>query len=315
MASTSSLPSADLAVEPDLQPIYPTPAQISHLLSPNVGLSPLQREELVSHCLTRACVFGDFSLLSYLLSDSQAQVYLDLGRQDDDGLGLVSVTILGFGSESDRDVEREECVRLLISEGADVNLPDYGMSSGHFHQKHWLHESSTSAGWISLHHAALVAPPTLVSHLLTHGCSPFTATRRQLTALDIVTASTTLPGREDVALLLEEAMREQGWTGGRMEESRRSAEKRLHRLGKRKDMQSDVGRILGIDPRWWGDVDSSDLSDNEEDEGLGDATLLVSDNERQLAQFEQTSPFRVLHQIIPRCSYTPSTHFQKSSKP
>ena len=29
-------------------------------------------------------------------------------------------------------VEREECVRLLISEGADVNLPDYGMSIGLF---------------------------------------------------------------------------------------------------------------------------------------------------------------------------------------
>ena len=126
MASSSSLASADLAVEPDLQPIYPTPAQLSHLLSPNVGLSPAQKEELVSHCLTRACVFGDFALLSYLLSDPQSQVYLDLGRQDEDGLGLVSVTILGFGSESDRDVEREEVVRLLISEGADVNLPDYG---------------------------------------------------------------------------------------------------------------------------------------------------------------------------------------------
>ncbi len=127
-----------------------------------------------------------------------------------------------------------------------------------------------------MHHAALVAPPTLVSHLLTHGCSPFIVTRRQLTALDIVTASSTLPGREDVALLLEEAMREQGWTGGRMEESRRSTEKKLHRIGKRKDVQNDIGRILGIDPRWWGEIDSTELSDDEEDESLEDNALFVS---------------------------------------
>ena len=102
------------------------------MLSPSVGLSPTQKQELVSHCLIRACIFGDFALLSFLLIDPQAQVFIDLGKQDEDGLGLISITILGFGSDSDRDVEREECVRLLISEGADVNLPDYGMSIGLF---------------------------------------------------------------------------------------------------------------------------------------------------------------------------------------
>lgn len=115
-------------VEPDLQPLYPTPSQLAHLLSPNVGLSPSQKAELVSHCLTRACVFGDFTLLSYLICDPHAQPYIDLSKQDEDGLGLISVTILGFGSEGERDVEREECVRLLISEGADVNLADHGLS-------------------------------------------------------------------------------------------------------------------------------------------------------------------------------------------
>lgn len=127
MESSSSLQPIDLTVEPDLQPLYPTTAQIAQLLSPNVGLSPTQKRELVSHCLTRACIFGDFALLSFLLLDPQAQAFLDLSKQDDDGLGLISTTILGFGSDSERDVEREECVRLLISEGADVNLPDYGM--------------------------------------------------------------------------------------------------------------------------------------------------------------------------------------------
>ena len=81
--------------------------------------------------------------------------------------------------------------------------------------------TSTSAGWTPLHYASLLSPPTLVSYLLTHGSAPLTVTRRQLTALDIVTAHSTVPGREDVALLLEEAMREAGWKGGRMEEQRR----------------------------------------------------------------------------------------------
>lgn len=127
MASPStSMPQINITVEPDLQPIYPTPAQLAHLLSPNVGLSPSQKADLVSHCLTRTCVFGDFSLLSYILSEPQAQPYIDLGKQDEDGLGLLSVLILGFGQESERDVEREECARLLIAEGADVNQPDFG---------------------------------------------------------------------------------------------------------------------------------------------------------------------------------------------
>ncbi|KAH8102551.1 DIL domain-containing protein [Cristinia sonorae] len=260
MASTSTLPQLDLQVEPDLQPLYPTPAQISHLLSPNVGLSPSQKEELVSHCLTRACIFGDFALLSYLLLDPVTQAFVDLGKQDDDGLGLISTTILGFGSDSDRDVEREECVRLLVSEGADVNLPDF-------------------AGWISLHHAALLAPPTLVSHLVTHGCSPLVVTRRNLTALDIVTARATLPGREDVALLLEEAMRSHGWTGGRMEERRRSAEKRRLLLGRQRDVQDDLNKSLNIDPRWWGlpssDFPEVELLDDEEDDGAEDFDILT----------------------------------------
>lgn len=142
-----------------------------------------------------------------------------------------------------------------------------------------LNKFIASAGWNSLHHAALVAPPTLISHLLTHGCSPLSVTRRNLTALDVVTASTTLPGREDVALLLAEAMREQGWTGGRMEERRRSTEMRLLRLGKQRNIQDDLNKTLSIDPRWWGGPDAEsqrlDLLDEEEEENMGDVDLLV----------------------------------------
>lgn len=125
--ASSSLGPPDLTVEPDLQPICPTTTQVAHLLSPNVGLAPVQKAELVSHCLTRSCVFGDLTLLTFLLTDSQAQSYVDLGKRDEDGLGLISVTILGFGSETDRDIEREECVRLLIFEGCDVTLEDNGI--------------------------------------------------------------------------------------------------------------------------------------------------------------------------------------------
>jgi hypothetical protein len=82
--------------------------------------------ELVTHSLGRACVFGDHPLLSFLFSDPQSQALVNIGITDEDGLGLISLTILGFGPESDRDVEREECIRLLVSEGADVNHQDNG---------------------------------------------------------------------------------------------------------------------------------------------------------------------------------------------
>ncbi|KAI0830583.1 DIL domain-containing protein [Trametes gibbosa] len=241
----SAIGPVDLTVEPDLQPLYPTPTQISDLLSPNVGLAPSQKTELVTHCLTRACVFADIVLLSFLLSDSQAQAYVDLSKQDEDGLGLISIAILGFGSESERDIEREECVRLLVSEGCDVNFPDH-------------------SGWTPLHYAALLSPPTLVSYLVTHGSSPLALTRRRLTPLDIVTAHSTVPGREDVAFLLEEAMREAGWKGGRMEEQRRSLEKRMRRLGRRRHFQEEIEKSLGIPQKWWGEEDVYTVESDEE---------------------------------------------------
>ena len=278
MASSSAMAQISLTVEPDLQPIYPTPAQLDHLLSPNVGLSPTQKADLVSHCLTRACVFGDFSLMSYLLSEPQAQAHIDLGKQDEDGLGLVSTIILGFGSDSDRDVEREECVRLLVAEGADVNLPDNGMCPTVCTLYQFIADLALLAGWIALHHAALLAPPTLVSHLLTHGCSPFAVTNRGLTALDIVTAHSPLPGRSDVSLLLEEAMRGKGWTGGRVEERRRTQERQMLKTQQKKTLQDQLSKILDIDPRWWNDLNADSASEEaseDEDGDIGDCDAYV----------------------------------------
>ncbi|KAG6818017.1 hypothetical protein H0H87_009172 [Tephrocybe sp. NHM501043] len=246
-ASTSvSLQHWDLSPEPDLHPLYPSLTHIASLLSQNSGLSPSQKAELVAHCLARSCAFGELIILQYLLSDPSAQPHIDLGMRDEDGLGLVSLSIHGFGAETDRDVEREECVRLLIAQGADLG--------------------ADKDGWTPLHHAALLSPPTLVSHLMTHGCSPFAVTRRGLTPLDVVTAHSILPGRDDVALLLEESMRGEGWTGGRMEEKRRTLERREKRKARRKHTRDNISRILSVNPSWWGETDSDSDSDLDADD-------------------------------------------------
>ena len=124
--ASATLGAMDLTPEPDLHPLYPSPGQITHLLSPHSGLDPSQKAILVCHCLSRACLFGDLALLQYILTDRQAQPYVDLSTRDEDGLGLISLAIQGFGPESDREVEREECVRLLIAQGADVSNADNG---------------------------------------------------------------------------------------------------------------------------------------------------------------------------------------------
>ena len=109
---------------------------------------------------------------------------------------------------------------------------------------------------------------------MTHGCSPFALTRRNLTPLDIVTAHSILPGRTDVALLLEEAMRGQGWTGGRMEQKRKVIDRRSKRQKKQSEVRDALGKVLGIDLAWWeeesdpllGDSDSDGEEDEEDEE-------------------------------------------------
>ena len=132
------------------------------------------------------------------------------------------------------------------------------------------------AGWTPLHHAALLAPPTLVSYLMTHGCSPFDVTARNLTPLDIITAHSIMPGREDVALLLEEAMRGEGWTGGRMEQKRRLQDRFSRRKGKQRAIRDEVSRVLGINPRWWASEDADSGSDSDDDEENTGDDIFVS---------------------------------------
>jgi hypothetical protein len=126
-----------------------------------------------------------------------------------------------------------------------------------------------------------MAPPTLVAFLLTHGCSPFSKTKKGLTPLDIVTA---MPGRQDVALLLGEAMRSEGWTGGRVEEQRRQLERMTARKRQRERVREDVGKVLPIAPQWWGDDEwQSVVSEPDEDDSEGEEALLVSDTTYNLS--------------------------------
>lgn len=112
----------------DLLPAWPSPASLTPQLKDKT-LTPAQRSGLVQHAVARACLFADMPLLSFLLHDPLSKDLVDLKVQDEDGLGVVSQSIIGFGEESDRDVDREECIRLLIAEGAPVDVPDFGEPS------------------------------------------------------------------------------------------------------------------------------------------------------------------------------------------
>lgn len=87
-----------------------------------------------------------------------------------------------------------------------------------------------------------------------------------------------MPGRHDVALLLGEAMRGEGWTGGRMEEQRQRSERRIARKRGRERIREDVGKVLSVSQRWWGDDEWQTVtSESDGDESEGEEALLVSD--------------------------------------
>lgn len=102
---------------------------------------------------------------------------------------------------------------------------------------------------------------------MTHGCSVFALTKRNLTPLHIVTAHSTLPGREDVALLLEESMRSQGWEGGKIDQRRRMVEQQQKRRGKQMQLRQDVATLLGVHSSWWGQESTSPDDEDEDQDG------------------------------------------------
>jgi len=148
---------------------------------------------------------------------------------------------------------------------------------------------------------------------MTHGCSPFAVTRRNLTALDIVTAHTIMPGREDVALLLEEAMRGDGWTGGRMEQKRKVLDERIKRKGKRKSMRDNVGKTLSVDQRWWGgdDSDSSSVDSDLDEEEENPELFYVSTTRPAELKIIPEGLYRHPRWISHRCSSSRPVHFPK----
>lgn len=122
---------------------------------------------------------------------------------------------------------------------------------------------------------------------MTHGCSPFALTERKLTPLDIITARSLLPGREDVALLLEESMRSQGWAGGRMEERRRAFEQRKKKRDVNNQLRDTVSKVLNVGQDWWGkEPEFSDSDSDSEEEDSIDDSIYVSNGQSSCYTFD-----------------------------
>ena len=117
--------------ELDLSPPYPTVVSLLPQLSNKVFTSD-QRRSLVKHALGRASLFADLTLLTFILQHPLSKDLVDLTAQDEDGLNIISQSIVCFGEESDRSVDREECIRLLILHGAAIDTPDNSMGSAHY---------------------------------------------------------------------------------------------------------------------------------------------------------------------------------------
>jgi hypothetical protein len=110
-------------------------------------------------------------------------------------------------------------------------------------------------GWTPLHYAAIHAPPTLVSYLATHGCSPLSKSSKGLTPLDIITGCDVIPGREDVAFVLQESMKASGWTGSARNQIRETrlqeeAARAVRRTQRRREW-AEIGRLLDLADQWW----------------------------------------------------------------
>jgi hypothetical protein len=114
-----------------LTPSLPTPGLLAVHLSSHSQLTDEEKLALVAHSLHRACLFGDQGLLTFLLHDPTVRPLVSVDTYDEDGISLASLAIQGFtpslepgDTDIERDVEREECVRLLVQQGADIQSGD-----------------------------------------------------------------------------------------------------------------------------------------------------------------------------------------------
>lgn len=99
-----------------------------------------------------------------------------------------------------------------------------------------------------------------------------------MTALDLVTAYSVIPGRESVALFLEEAMKGEGWQSSKMALQRRSFEDKQREREAWKSEREAMEKILELNSRWW-QVDeyipSTDTSEEGQGEDLDDQSFYV----------------------------------------
>lgn len=115
--------------QPDLHPLYPTPLILSSQLSVSSTLTPGECTTLVNHSLIRACTFGDLALLTFILNDGKCNKWADLELKDEDAVTPIGICIMGFrpndgDADLEREMEREECVRMLIKQGVELSTTD-----------------------------------------------------------------------------------------------------------------------------------------------------------------------------------------------
>lgn len=95
-----------------------------------------------------------------------------------------------------------------------------------------------------------------------------------------MTAYAVIPGREDVALFLEEAMKGEGWQGSKMNVKRRCLDKKLKANERRESERQAIAQILDLDSNdpWWrgrGTYQSSLEDSEDEDDGEDEGSFLV----------------------------------------
>lgn len=124
-----------------------------------------------------------------------------------------------------------------------------------------------------------------------------------MTALDIVTAYSVIPGREDVALFLGEAMRGEGWQDNKLSLKRQTMNDKLKHFERRQAERLAIQRILDLNGQWWGQNDDDspeEPSENEKD--IEDVEFYVCIISSFLTRKAHANSSRHHHWIILPCS-------------